>query len=110
MSKFIWTNHAMERNKQRGISESYINQTLNNPDQSLPFADQTTKYRKRFDYQTVTVIVKQNERGENLILSSWIDPPNYGTSDYKKGQRYKDMKKASNLKKLWFTFLNQIGL
>lgn len=100
----------MERNKQRGISENYINQTLNNPDQSFSSADQTTKYRKRFDYQTVTVIVKQNEHGENLILSSWIDPPNYGTSDYKGKQRYKDMKKASNLKKLWLTFLNQVGL
>jgi hypothetical protein len=110
MGNFIWTNHAKDRNKERKISENYINQTLHNPDQRINTQDQKIEYKKRFDHQTVTVIVKQNERGENLILSAWINPPNYGTADYKNNQNYHEMKKASPIKKLWLTLLQQVGI
>lgn len=109
MGKVIWTNHAIERNRERGVSESYINQTINHPDHSFPSGDNKTTYKKRFGHQTVTVIIKLTEKGDYLILSAWIDPPNFGTNDFKKNQRYHQMKKAGPIKKLWITLLNQIG-
>ncbi len=110
MGNFIWTKHVIERNKQRGISENWINQTINNPDDIAQTEDRKNRYKKRFSDQTVTVIVKTNEKGENIILSTWIYPPNLGTKDFRSKQRYEEMKKASLLRKFWLTFLNQIGL
>lgn len=109
MAQFIWTNHARERLNDRRVPDNFINQTLSNPDRT--FEDgQNTKLQKKFDHQTVTIITKRNDQGQFLILSCWIDPPFPGTSDYKSKKRYLSMKKASMLKKFWFTFLNQLGL
>lgn len=109
MANYIWTNHARERNKQRLISEEWIMKTLNDPDEVINEGD-SIKSKRRFDHQTVTVITKYNERGENIIISSWINPPTPGSMDYKKEQNYKQMKNASNLKKILLIFLRQIGL
>lgn len=110
MASIIWTTHARERNSQRLISEDWITKTLNDPDQSLPSDDQTIKHKKRFEHQTVTVITKYTDKGEYLILSSWINPPTTGSIDFKNQQKNNEMKKASNLKKFWLTILHQIGL
>lgn len=110
MSSIIWTNHARERNSQRLISEAWIMKTLNDPDESIPEDNQTIKHKKRFEHQTVTVITKYTEKGDYLILSSWINPPTIGSSDFKNQQRNSEMKKASGLKKFWVTLLNQIGI
>jgi len=110
MGSYIWTNHARERNSQRLISEEWITKTLNDPDESIPEDNQTSKYKRRFEHQTVTVITKLTDKGEKLILSSWINPPTVGSIDFKNQQRNRDMKKATNLKKFWLTVLHQIGL
>lgn len=110
MASIIWTTHARERNSQRLISEDWITKTLNDPDESIQSSDQTIKHKKRFDHQTVTVITKFTDKGDSLILSSWINPPIPGSSDFKNQQRSNEMKKASNLKKIWLTVLHQIGL
>lgn len=109
MSKIIWTNHAKERNSQRLISEDWITQTLNNPDNVIPEAD-TKKYKKSFGHQTVTVITKYTNDAEELILSTWINPPTPGSVDFKNQNREREMKKATNFKKFWLTILNQFGL
>lgn len=109
MSKIIWTNHARERNKQRDISEDYIHKTINNYDQNINSGDNKYTFKKRFNHQTVTVITKYTEHGEYLILSAWIDPPNFGTMDYKKNKNYRDMKKAGIIKKIWITLRSQMG-
>lgn len=110
MSSIIWTNHARERNAQRLISEDWVMKTLNDPDESIPSNDQTIKHKKRFNNQTVSVVTKYTDKGEKLILSTWINPPTQGSSDFKNQQRNREMKKASNLKKFWLTILHQIGL
>lgn len=109
MSDIIWTNHARERLNARKIHKDLIIQAIISPDRTIAKGD-ATEYQKRFDNQTVAAIIKENEKGENIILSCWIDPPNPGTKDYKIKQRRKEMYKAGVLKKLWLTFLDQIGL
>lgn len=109
MSGIVWTKHAEERNKQRGITQDWIEQTLNNPDASSQLDDGKMEYKKKFGEKTVTVISTKSKEGKYLILSSWINPPNYGTPEHKYKTYNKQLKKAGNFKKIWITILHQIG-
>lgn len=107
----IWTNHALERLNQRGLTQQMASQAFSQPDSSFPGKQAgSIEYRKRFDKSWVTVIAKKNEKGEWLILSCWIDPPLPGTEDEKKLIAYRNFQKAGFWKKLWITFLRQLGL
>ncbi len=105
----IWTNHALDRLGQRGLTQELASQTFNRPDKSFPGKNPgTTECQKRFGNSLVTVICKQNDRREWIILSCWIDPPLYGTTDYNKKQDYLKSRKAGFLGKLWYTIRKQI--
>ena len=110
MGDIIWTKHARQRNSQRQISENWAEQTVNSPDETKELEEGKTEYKKRFNNQTVTVVTAKSREGKYLILSSWINPPIVGTSDYKNKEYDKQMKKAGGLKKLFLTLIRQIGL
>lgn len=110
MSSFIWTNHALQRLGERKIPTSIANNALTSPDERLENEDGTIKLRKKLEKQSATAIIKINDRGESVVLSFWLDPPNPGTKDFKNKQRYSEMKKASFVKKFWLTLLNQLGI
>jgi hypothetical protein len=107
--RYIITNHADERIQQRKIPPSYVDKTLNSPDQKITSDDGTTKYRKRFGIYTTTAVVKMNDNYENVVISFWIDPPTFGSMDHKKQENYKNMKKAGSLKRILITMKRQIG-
>lgn len=107
----IWTNHALERIGQRGMTQEIVTQTFYRPDHSFSGKEPgTIEYKKRFERSMVTLIAKQNDRREWLILSCWIDPPLAGTMDAKKREQYLKYKKSSFLGKLWLTLLKQLGI
>jgi len=106
---FIWTNHLKDRLRDRRIPESYLSQTLHNPDRTF-HTDGKLELQKKIEGRTVTAIIKENERGEKIVISCWINPPFPGTRDAKQKKRYHQMQKGSFWKKLWLTFLNQLGL
>lgn len=108
MQNFIWTKHVLQRTKDRKIPQEFITKTLENPDK-VTTAEDKTELKKNFGAQTVTVVVKKNEKEENIVLSCWIDPPNTGTQDFKKQKMHKEMRKASGIKKFWLTVLSQLG-
>ncbi len=105
MADVVFTNHVKDRMYERKISENSVYQTVTSSDENFD-----NKFIKRFGNQTLTAITKRGDRGEYVVLSAWIDPPNPGTSDEKKKGRFVQMKKAGTLKKLWLTFLNQLGV
>lgn len=107
---FIWTNHALDRLKDRKIPKHLVVLAATNPDNIVFKENGAKEHQKKFEHQTIAAIVKENERGEKLIVSCWINPPNPGTKDFKKKNRYLAMQKAGLLKKLWLTFLDQVGL
>jgi hypothetical protein len=78
------------------------------------FLSGTTEYQKRFGKYYVTVIAKQNEKGQWIVLSCWMDPPMYGTADYEKKQQYnrymKDYRKSSFLGRIWKDLLYAFGI
>jgi hypothetical protein len=108
---YILTNHAKDRINQRKIPESYISATFNNPDTTNHGKQSgTMEYTKRFDKYKVTLIAKQNERYEWIILSTWMDPPMTGTEDEKKRQEYKAYQKSSGWGKVWIMIKKSFGL
>jgi len=105
----IWTNHALEQLKNRGIDQHMASKTFNNPDNTNKRREGALEFNKRFDNSTVTVIAKQNERKEWIIISSWIEPPLPGTKDFQKKQDYRSYQKASFVGKIFLTLKKQLG-
>ena len=84
----IWTNHALERLKARKIPQEYAWKTFRFPDGSKQGkSGGSQEFTKKIDSYSVTIITKQNDRKEWIILSAWIDPPIQGSIDVK--DRYK---------------------
>jgi len=84
----IWTNHALERLKERGISQSDAWATWNRPDQSRQGSSNKGSwvYYKTYGNEKIEVVAKKDETGKWIILSVW-SRPTYGkqqhTSDAK---------------------------
>lgn len=107
----IWTNHAIERLSQRGLSQELAWTAFKNPDSTrLGSQQDATEYIKRVDTSRITLIAKQNEKREWIVLSCWIDPPLPGSIDAKKKERYLKYQKASFWGKFFLTLKNQLGL
>lgn len=107
----IWTNHARERLGQRGLTQDLASQAFTHPGSSHAGKERgTVEYTKSVGTSLITVIAKQNEKKEWIILSCWIDPPLPRSIDIKKKERYRAYKRASFWGKLWLTFKTQIGL
>jgi hypothetical protein len=80
----IWTNHAMERLRERGISQGDAWATFRRPDQSryakskgswIYYKTYPTSSRFRgASGERIEVVAKQNEKREWLILSVWSKP------------------------------------
>ena len=71
----IWTNHALQRLDERGISQGDAWATWSRPDQSrYATAKGAWVYYKTYGSQKIEVVAKKNEHGEWLILSVWSRP------------------------------------
>ena len=68
----IWTNHALQRLKERGISQSDALATFNQPQNSRYAATKGgwVYYRNWSGYQ-IEIVATQNEKKEWVILSVW---------------------------------------
>lgn len=108
--KAIWTNHALERLGQRGLTQELAWRTFQFPDKSLKGKQLgAIEYQKFFGKSLITVIAKQNEKKEWIILSCWIDPPLDGSIDIRKKEDYKKYQKASFWGKFLITLKRQLG-
>lgn len=100
--KAIWTNHALERLGSRGLTQEIAWRAFQYPDYSEKGKQKGSwEYRKKFGNSTVTVIAKQNEKYEWIILSCWINPPLPGYLDDRKKQAYEKYRKAGFWGQLW---------
>ena len=70
--KVIWTNHAIERLKERGITQSDAWATWRRP-QSYRYAKKKGAwvFYRTYGKQRIEVVAKKNERQEWVILSVW---------------------------------------
>ncbi|MFZ5932599.1 MAG: DUF4258 domain-containing protein [Patescibacteria group bacterium] len=71
----IWTNHALERMRERGISQSDAWATWSRPEQSRFAASKGAwVYYRTYKHEKIEVVAKKNERGQWVILSVWSRP------------------------------------
>lgn len=109
-SNFIWTNHALQRLKERQFNQEQAKLAFSQPDRIKPGKKSNTwEYIKQFGKQTVTLIVTNNHQSEKIVISAWIDPPHFGTKDYQQKQRYREYHRSSGLKKIWLIIKEQLG-
>lgn len=68
----IWTNHALKRLKERGISQSDAWATWRNPQESRYAQNKGAWiYYRTYDTQRIEVVAKKAVEGEWIILSVW---------------------------------------
>lgn len=68
----IWTNHAMQRLTERGVSQGDAWYTFQKPQQSrFATALGAWVYYRTYGDQRIEVVAKQNERKEWIIISVW---------------------------------------
>lgn len=118
----VFTDHAIKRMHQRGISGDWAWQSVKQPDKTSAGKERhTTEFIKQFNAHMVTTIAKKNDIGEWVVLSVWMDPPLKGTSDFSKHEKYqkrmnknrvldRKMEKASFWGKVWISVRKQIGI
>lgn len=105
----IWTNHAIKRMRERGLSQEAAWDAFRKPDTTEKVKNEATKFQKRFGAILVSIVAKQNEKREWVIISCWADPPLPGSPDAKKQEQYWKYQRASGWKKWWLAFKKQIG-
>ncbi|PWU23364.1 hypothetical protein C5B42_03190 [Candidatus Cerribacteria bacterium 'Amazon FNV 2010 28 9'] len=97
----IWTHHALDRLKDRKLARDLVESTFAHPDEKKAGKQRgTSEFIRHFGRQTVTLIAKQNERGEWIAVSCWIDPPFVGTRDDRQRQAWKRYQHAPWWQKL----------
>lgn len=89
----IWTHHALARLDQRGLTQDIAYNAFRYPDKVEKAREGGSEFVKWSGKSRITVIAKQNERGEWLVVSNWVDPPLYGTTDYYKKKDYQAYKR-----------------
>lgn len=68
----IFTNHALQRLRERKITQSDAWYTFRHPDQQLKGkTSDSWKFSKSYGPQTIEVIAKKNKTREWIILSCW---------------------------------------
>ncbi len=106
----IWTNHVLDRLKERGLSQEMVWRAVQNPDRSFSGRENgSMHYERKNDSHTITVILKKNQRNENVVISAWMDPPLAGTKDAQKKQSYWEYQKAPEWKKWLLSFKKMLG-
>jgi hypothetical protein len=71
----IWTNHALDRLRERGIKQGDAWATWNRPEQSRKgSAPGSWIYYRNYGNIQIEVVAKQNEKKEWLIISVWSRP------------------------------------
>jgi hypothetical protein len=74
----IWTNHALDRMRERGIKQGDAWATWRNPQQSRKgTAPGSWVYYRTYGSERIEVVAKKNERREWIILSVWSHPVYY---------------------------------
>lgn len=71
----IWTNHALERLRERNISQSQAYLAYDRPDDKrYAVTKGAWVCTRKVDRQIIEVVASQNERKEWVIMSVWSKP------------------------------------
>jgi hypothetical protein len=68
----------------------------------------TIEYSKSIDNHLVSVVAKENDAGEWVIISCWVEPPYPGSVDEAKKLRYQQYLHSGFWGKLWLHLKRQL--
>lgn len=107
----IWTNHALSRTSDRGLTQKIVWETYRYPDEKREGKEKgTTEFLRKVEDSIVTVIGKQNEKRQWLIISCWANPPLPGSIDIQVQKEHKTYRRAGFFGKFFYTIKKQLGL
>lgn len=107
----VWTNHSLSRLNERGISMEMALSAFTSFDRKFNGKEKdTTVFQKKIDKLKITLVATQNEKNEWVVISAWIDPPLYGTTDFRKKKEFMSFQKTSGLKRFILIAKQQLGL
>ncbi len=79
----IWTNHALERLKQRSIDQRVALSTLKQPERSRFATNQSAwVYNRTFGKQDIEVVATRNKQREWVVMSVWSRPTQRSSHRY----------------------------
>lgn len=100
----IWTNHALQRLRERNISQGDAWATFSRPDQSRWAQSQGAwVYYKTWGDLKIEVVAKQNEKKEWIILSVWSKT----VYDHQSHSNYPKKQNGSTMSKLFKLIFNK---
>lgn len=110
----LWTNHALERVKQRSITQEMVWRTVNEPEnQRAGKQPHSREFRRKYGERTLSVVAQPAEGHQWRILSCWLNPPMEGTPDWKEYQRYHEFRRSYDRAgfwgKFWLLLKRQLG-
>jgi hypothetical protein len=106
----IFTLHAQEQLKARGIKIADAWETFKHPNRSGKNKYGGFRFEKEFESYTVTVIAIQNNKNEWIVKSVWRNPELPGTEDSKRKAVWKKYNKSGLLGKIWIQVKQQLGI
>lgn len=93
----IWTNHILDRMKQRDLSYDDVYWVFRNPDKSnYAKTKGAWKFSRQHRDYILTIVATKNEKGEWVLMSCW-----WKDLDKKRAEEYEKKKVESWLKKFW---------
>lgn len=106
----IFTLHAQEQLKNRGIKISEAWETFKHPDRTQKGKYGGIELEREYDDYKITVVAIQNKKNEWIIKSVWRNPPLPGTADAKQKEFWKKYNKAGFWGKIWIQIKQQLGM
>ena len=106
----IFTLHAQDQLKNRGVKMEQAWETFKHPTQTTKGRYGGVEYQREFDGYKITVIAIQNNKNEWIAKSVWRNPPLSGTADAREKSAWGKYKKAGFWGKTWIIVKQQMGL
>lgn len=71
----IWTNHILQRMKERGLTQSDVLWVFNHPEKTVAASDPGAyRFYRNHNNLRLEVIAKKNEEGKWIMMSCWSKP------------------------------------
>jgi len=106
----IFTVHAREQLKNRGIKTEEAWETFNRPTRTQKGKHGGLEFEHEFDDYKIIVVAIQNNKNEWIVKSVWRNPPIPNTSDARQNAVWKKYKRARFWGKIWITIKRQLGI
>lgn len=106
----IFTLHAQEQLRERGIKISETYETFKHSTRSQKGKYGGLEFIREFEDYKITVAAIQNRKNEWIIKSVWRNPELPGTEDAKRKAVWKKYNKSGFLGQLWIQIKQQLGL